>query len=457
MSAADSNSRPRKVARTKDATNDDFCNRVLEQVGPVLAADHSAPGVAADAIAAKLVQVIKEHDHLSGDHMFNLAAFADRLHPRALPYQNFSSWALPDNLYMMTLSDLRTKTSKEIEDLLTDMQPLDAYKKQNGEIALTGVVSKLLINLCRSVQFNGGRDMLSNIRTEDLACIQPGGAVQQTEGGIFVSPESEQLASMRGIRNALRDDTTAVLFVQSELGASVLNQALDEEGARFVPMPPALLEQHGVKKNQMNFSSAGAENATFGIFCAEVPGCAPKLIVIMESSGWALSSFNPDLVHSLACMMGTIQFVRSVGNAKPLPNDHLLRFVAQAVPGGQSIQLTNAANEAFGLRADDCYVSPAVQRGKDNMAAMAARPPPPGAAKKADGSDPTSAADAMRSKGGTKSRGGGAPLGSQNAKGHQNAKGRRTSVRKCRICGKEGHFTKTCSKSKEITSFFKPT
>jgi len=65
-----------------------------------------------------------------------------------------------------------------------------------------------------------------------------------------------------------------------------------------------------------------------------------------------------------------------------------------------------------------------------------------------------SAADAMRSKGGskggTKSGAGGAPLG------NQNATGRRTGVRKCRICGKEGHFTKTCSKSKEITSFFKP-
>eukprot|EP01046_Picozoa_sp_COSAG06_P054366 COSAG06_NODE_9661_length_1848_cov_1.409714_2_plen_244_part_00 len=242
----------------------------------------------------------------------------------------------------------------------------------------------------------------------------------------------------------------------------------------------------------MNFSSAGAENATFGIFCAEVPGCAPKLIVIMESSGWALSTFNPDRAHSLACMMGTIQFVRSVGNAKPLPNDNLLRFVAQAVPGGQSIKLTDAANKAFGLRADDRYVSPAVQRGKDNMAAMAARPPPPGAAKKADGSDPTSAADAMCSKGGTNSMaamdarpppagaakkadgsvpksaadairskggkkgGGGGPPGNQNSKGHQNAKGRRTGVRKCGICGKEGHYTKTCSKSKAITSFFDP-
>ena len=122
----------------------------------------------------------------------------------------------------------------------------------------------------------------------------------------------------------------------------------------------------------------------------------------------------------------------------------------QAVLGGESKELTDAANKAFGLRDDDRFVSPAVQR----MAAMAAKPPPAGAAKKADGSDPTSAADAMRSKGGKNS--GGAAVGNQYSKGHQNALGRRTGVRKCGICGKEGHYAKTCSKSKEITSFFDP-
>ena len=63
----------------------------------------------------------------------------------------------------------------------------------------------------------------------------------------------------------------------------------------------------------------------------------------------------------------------------------------------------------------------------------------------------------MRSKGGSKGAGGsGAGIGNQNAKGHQNALGRRTGVRKCSICGKEGHYAKTCSKSKAITSFFDP-
>ena len=113
--------------------------------------------------------------------------------------------------------------------------------------------------------------------------------------------------------------------------------------------------------------------------------------------------------------------------------------------------------------------------GTNSMAAMDARPPPAGAAKKADGSDPKSTADAMRSKGGTeggtnsmaamdarpppagaaKKADGSDPKSAADAMrskggkaGNQNAKGRRTGVRKCSICDQEGNYAKTCSKAK---------
>jgi hypothetical protein len=70
----------------------------------------------------------------------------------------------------------------------------------------------------------------------------------------------------------------------------------------------------------------------------------------MESIGHSLSVRNRGRGHSLACYIGVIQFLRSIGDAKPLHNDNLLRFIVQAVPGGNSVQLAEAANEAFRLQ-----------------------------------------------------------------------------------------------------------
>jgi hypothetical protein len=460
----------------------------LANISSTLVADRSGPAVSASDLATEILLELARLDAMPDDYTYNTAAFADRLHQHGLSIRTFSTWTLPDNFYMVPIGDLRSKTHSEIAALLVDMSPLAAYEKADRQLALTGTASNLVSNLMRPVDFDGSRKQIRNIRTEDVVSAQPPGPVQRSANGIFRSPESEKLASGVGLRKALRDSGAAVIILQGTLGAACLEQVIAAERGRVEPVPTVLLREHGVHPNQTNFSSAGAVDENFGIKFAQVPGHAPKLIISVESIGWALSVYNDERADALACYMACIQFVRSVGKAKPLANDNLLRFVVQAIPGGGSKELTDAANEAFGLRDDDGFVSPAVQRmaamdarpppagaakkadgsvpksaadamrskgGTNQMAAMAARPPPAGAAKKADGSVPKSAADAMRSKGGKNAKGG-APLGNQNSKGHQNAKGRRTGVRKCGICGKEGHYTKTCSKSKAITSFFDP-
>ena len=111
---------------------------------------------------------------------------------------------------------------------------------------------------------------------------------------LFRSPESEELASVVGLRKALRDSDAAVMIVQGTLGAACLEQVIAEERGLVEPVPTALLLEHGVHPNQTNFSSAGAVDETFGIKFAQVPGHAPKLIISVESIGWALSVYNDE-------------------------------------------------------------------------------------------------------------------------------------------------------------------
>ena len=81
--------------------------------------------------------------------------------------------------------------------------------------------------------------------------------------------------------------------------------------------------------------------------CVQVPSARPKLVFVHKSSGWVLGVYNAHRANSLACFIGQVNVGRRVFGADRMPNDELLRFLAQGVKGGLSKELTEAANRRF--------------------------------------------------------------------------------------------------------------
>ena len=219
----------------------------------------------------------------------------------------------------------------------------------------------MIANLVREA--DSTHQVWRTIFCEDVAPAQPPGPVQRNASGIFESPAAQKLLYPERVSAVLSDPAIAVVIVQGALGAGVLTDTLSNLGARVEHVPQALLQHYNLNLNQINFQSAGATNQTKGALCVQAPGAPPKLVFVQESSGWALSHYNSHRACSLACFIGQVNVGRRVFGANSLPNDDLLRFLAQGVKGGLSKELTEAANRQFDLRGDSRFVSAAVRTG----------------------------------------------------------------------------------------------
>ena len=116
---------------------------VIRSVGERLAADDVRAAVSPEEAVDKVLAMIQHFSRQSGDTLVNLAAVAPLMHECAAALHVFTTWPLPDNIWMRPLAELRAMSRAEICSAIAGLGPHDAYVKANGERALTSTSAQV--------------------------------------------------------------------------------------------------------------------------------------------------------------------------------------------------------------------------------------------------------------------------------------------------------------------------
>ena len=120
-----------------------FVADVIRSVGERLAADDVRAAVSPEEAVDKVLAMIQHFSRQSGDTLVNLAAVAPLMHECAAALHVFTTWPLPDNIWMRPLAELRAMSRAEICSAIAGLGPHDAYVKANGERALTSTSAQV--------------------------------------------------------------------------------------------------------------------------------------------------------------------------------------------------------------------------------------------------------------------------------------------------------------------------